>query len=169
VLFAITAVTTTAIGVKKYLAWRIRRNERAAVTAVRTISVAQNIWRSSDYDGNGVHDYARRCRDLYYQEVDGEPVALIPKELADACGPDGKPYRGYLFGDLIEDAAIGFSYTWQYEYGHCAWPARRGWTRVHTFVTNEAGTIFHKDRGPETGPLSVFPLTVAGTLWLCRK
>jgi len=134
----------------KYPQYVIDKNEKAAIKALRAIAGAQNTWQRKNYDGNDVLDYAPNYRDLYYHEVDGKPVALIPKELADACGPDGKSYKGYLFGDLVGDATTGKSYSWQYEFGMCAWPAKYKRTGVHAFVADVTGVIYQDIDGRPT-------------------
>jgi len=137
------------------LSLKIEANERLAVAGLRMIATGQNTWRRNDWDNNGLLDYTRQYRNLYYQlDMAGRPLAIIPKQFADASG--GASCRGYFFADLTANWQTG-PYNWQYEFGICAWPAKYGITGRHTFVISAEGTVYQRDMGIASGPVNVFP------------
>jgi len=145
----------------KYRQSIIEKRKQAIVGALLAIAGGQNT-RPGDYDGNFILEYASNYRDLYYElDANGRPVAKISKELADACGPNGKPYKGYLFCDMTAHWQTG-PYNWQYEFGFCAWPAKYGKSGKATYITSADGSIYQRDRGPKAGPITTYPDTSVG-------
>jgi len=135
------------------------------VASLRATANAQNHWRQSDYDGNGVNDYTPRYRLLYYQIVDGKPVAIIDKRLADASGPKGISKNGYRFIDMTGDASGPYDY--KVAFGICGYPAKYKKSGIYTYITNEAGTFYGKDNGGE--PVTVWPKDPEKEGWLIAQ
>jgi hypothetical protein len=145
-------------------------NERAAATALKQIAAAEADFRANDRDANWIQDYwTGDVASLYSIQVDGRPLALIGREVADADrlpirpragGP--VPFHGYYFAAMETDVFFqGGEYKQDTgsareprgkvhhpsEYGFCAYPAEFGVTGVHTFFINEGNTVLRADLG----------------------
>jgi hypothetical protein len=129
------------------------------------------IWKRSDYDGNGIRDYASDYSKLYstLAGTPPGPIALIDEALADARGAAAmRPKSGYKFIDLTGDAKTG-PYDFTRQFGICAAPALYKYNRsgCNVFVMDQRGDVWMKDLGPEgeTG-LTVFPdVEAEGSGW----
>lgn len=158
----------------------VRRNEAAVIAAMRTYAGAQNIFHRTDYDSDGILEYAgpggagtTGMHDsfiaLYGLTVAGMPIELIPKEMADAKhGTFGSvPYCGYYFSDIEEDCS-GIGYNATFTYGLCAVPAEHGVTGINTFVIDVQGTVYQFDNGGKV--LSSFPDTAnTSATWIVSE
>lgn len=151
------------------LAWRIGRNELAAIDVCRAYVEAQMQYASRAGSANGVLEYAQEIvnspgkKDGLYDG--GEPEALVPKSFADAAaamleaqGKTPVPYHGYFFhilksqgpdapggaGDYVAKGAMigGFALV--------AWPAEYGISGVQTLIVNHLGIVYEKDLGSQT-------------------
>ena len=86
-------------------------NEGSAASSLRTYCGAQNMFRRSDYDGDGVFEYAFPYTLLNTQlDENGERIRLIDDAFANASRdnpPSGTttPKSGYIFVDIAADAA----------------------------------------------------------------
>jgi hypothetical protein len=147
---------------------RIGSDELDVIEICRGYVEAQVKYASEDRDKDGMLKYAPRLMStagrhdgLYWEDV-SEP--LVPKGLAQAAW-DGiqkgqaKPYHGYYFRILegqgpdapggahkyfVKDKLIG-------GFGLVAWPAEYGVTGIHTFIVNQDGVVYQKDREPVAG------------------
>jgi hypothetical protein len=137
-------------------------NERNASAALKTLTSAQANFRANDRDMNGVHDFwTGDVASLYYLEVDGQPIRLISKEVADADAslPNPVPYQGYLFRVLERDDSESDPKNRDYrhdtggsrpmgkvhhdsKFGFVAYPARPGRDGNLVYIVNENNTIF---------------------------
>jgi len=115
-------------------------------------------------------DYAMKKRSAagtleYAETVANSPV---PKEFAEAAGPNPThPYQGYFFRVLKEQGPNAPGGQHSYVIGKTmiggfalvAWPAQYGVTGVHTFIVNQQGVVYEKDRGARsaTPPTSFDP------------
>jgi hypothetical protein len=157
----------SARGRTEILARRIGRNELVAIDVCRGYVEAQMTYAQSDYDKDGILEYAQRLvsspgkQDGLYWE--GQPGNLVPKDLAeaaDAIAVAGKrvPYHGYYFHILTSqgpDAPGGaHSYIVKGEmiggFALVAYPAEYGVSGIKTFVVNHNGVVYEKDLGPTT-------------------
>jgi len=106
----------------------------------------------------------------YAQMISGTPV---PKEFAEAAGPNpAHPYHGYYFRVLKQQGPDAPGGRHSYVLGKTtsdhsmlggfalvAWPATYNVTGIHTFIVNQDGIIYEKDRGAKsaTPPMSYDP------------
>jgi len=150
--------------------WQLRRRVNriecstfGAIAVLRSIAAGQNSWHRNDYDGNDILDYTPNYRNLYYQpDENGKPVAFIQKYLADASGPGGVSWNGYLFADITGDADGPYDY--KFEFGACAYPANYKEFNGITYITNATGYIYRKDTGGK--PITVWPKDPEKAGWI---
>ncbi|PRX30942.1 Protein of unknown function (DUF2950) [Paraburkholderia sp. BL18I3N2] len=168
----------TELGEEEILNRRIGANEREAIHVLRAYVDAQREYASRDRTNDGLLEYAQKLAStpgrqdgLYWQtdESSGEEASpfgpLIAASSAYLKGHQkGDAYRGYHFRILTrqgKNAAGGaFSYIIN---GHMlagfamvAYPAVYGTSGVMTFVVNNNGVIYQKDRGANAPPVTVF-------------
>jgi len=163
---AMLAATIAAVAIPKLVqsgrGSRTGSNAVAAMAGLRTISAAQNTWHRSDHDNNKILDYTSQYRLLHYQiDSAGRKVSYIDQPLANASGVGGISKNGYLFCDMTSHFQTGL-FNWRYEYGICAWPAQYGRTGTLTLITSAEGTIYQRDMGANSGPITVYPDTSVG-------
>ncbi|MCZ7647672.1 MAG: DUF2950 domain-containing protein [Planctomycetota bacterium] len=156
----------------------LRENEAAAIRACKTYAEAQDIYRRSDWDSDGVLEFAQEVFPasgpaLYEPVPPGWSVdlVLVSRAFAYASLPRADPRRspldGYFFKVLTgqgKNAPGGRkSYLTQgpdgqwnmtIGYGLLAWPAEYGVTGVNTFQINNTGTIYQWDYGPDTSAVA---------------
>lgn len=81
----------------------------------------------------------------------------VPKEFADAAVQSSThPYHGYYFRILKEQGPNAPGGQHPYVIGKSmiggfalvAWPAQYGITGIHSFIVNQDGVVYEKDRGP---------------------
>lgn len=162
-----------ARGRVEILARRIGRNELVAIDVCRAYVEAQTEYASRDRNGNGVLDYAQKIvsspgkKDGLYWE--SEQDTLVPKAFADAAASltaEGKkpvPYHGYYFRILMAQGpdAPGGARTYVVKgqmiggFALMAYPAEYGVSGIKTFIVNQRGVVYEKDRGPATGRLAL--------------
>lgn len=123
----------------------IGANELDAIQACAAYVGAQQAYAAKKRSAAGTPEYA--------ETVASSPV---PKEFAEAAGPKpARPYHGYYFRVLKgqgPDAPGGqhpyvIGKTMIGGFALVAWPATYGVTGIHTFVVNQDGTVYEKDRG----------------------
>lgn len=142
---------------------RIGRNELAAIQVALAYTDAQGEYRASDWNGDGVKEYAMRGlstpgkRDgLYWASLPGEPESPLGAEFAEA--KVGQPYHGYLYRILTTQAKDAPGGARNYvKSGHMtegyaliAWPAKFDDSGVMTFIVNQDGVVFQKNLGAGT-------------------
>jgi len=94
----------------------------------------------------GMQHYAQKMEEL---------GTLVPPGLIQAASSNPKPYHGYYFAILTAQGprAAGGEHEYLVKgtmlggFGLVAWPAQYGVTGVHTFIVNQDGTVYEKDRG----------------------
>ena len=137
----------------------IAANESLAEVTLQFIRNAEDTFKNSDSDANGVADYwTRDVAGLHsLKDRSGQAIFLLDPQTA-AADPDGAPRygltvapkNGYFFKMMVGDPD-GEAYqkddgkTNKTRYGVVAWPAVAGATGRFTFITNEAGKIWKKD------------------------
>ena len=146
---------------------RIGRNELAAIQVALAYTDAQKEYRQSDWNGDGVLEYAARALStpgkhdgLYWASLPGEPESPLGAEFADA--KTGQPYYGYLYRILTAQGANAPGGAKSYVkngrmtegYALVAWPAKFDDTGVMTFIVNQDGIVYQKSLGPNTDALA---------------
>ncbi|HYG75551.1 MAG TPA: DUF2950 family protein [Planctomycetota bacterium] len=141
--------------------------EAATAQACMAYAEAQEIFRRTDYDGDGVLEYAQALtgKDSLFERAPGAgDLALIDESIGKADATSEKPTArlGYLFKILKAqgDKAAGGkrSYISQGNmvlgYALIAYPEKYENDTRHTFVINNNGTVFYKDLGEKTADLA---------------
>jgi hypothetical protein len=148
----------------------IGRNELNAIEICRGYVEAQGIYSESDWDGNGVFEYAGKIvstdgkKDGLYWPGEDSPVAAgFAEAVAQGyqvprSGPP-KPFHGYYYKVLTSQgpAAEGGEQDYVVKnlmiggFGLVAWPAQYGKSGIMTFIVNQDGVVYEKDLGPSTG------------------
>jgi hypothetical protein len=157
----------TGAGLEEVVNRRIGENELQAVATTRAYIDAQEEYRESDWDGDGVLEYARKLIStpgnydgLYWPSAEGVPESPAGAFVDAGEDPDagGSGYFGYRYRILesqgenvaggkhdyvINDNMIaGFALI--------AWPVEYDATGVYTFMVSHHGTVYEKDFGPGT-------------------
>lgn len=128
----------SARGTMELRARQLGANELDAIQACAAYVSAQQSYAESKRSAAGTGEYAQNIANL-----------AVPHEFAEAAGQNSTvPYRGYYFRTLkvgrhayVAGGAMigGFAIV--------AWPAKYGVTGIHTFVVNQDGVVYEKDRG----------------------
>ncbi len=159
----------TVAGLEEIVNRRIGENELHAIDTMRLYVQAQEDYSGEDHDGDGVLEFAQKLIStegltdgLYWpaEQGDGEsPVGpgLDTAMLEKAKAGDG--YFGYKFrilkrqGDNVAGGAHDYVVNGNMINGFAliAWPAKYGETGVSTFVVNQAGVVYERDFGADTG------------------
>ncbi len=141
-------------------------NEKTAQARLRSIHQAEEVFRDSDCDQNGVEDYwTRDVAGLYgLKYKSGDLIFLVDTDLAGAdpegaaryglpyapangyafkmmtAGPDGSPYQA-------DEDKDGLRATHKSRFGVTAYPVPYKAAGRFTFILNEEGKIYKKDTG----------------------
>jgi len=161
-------------GEEELIARRIGRNELDAMQVCLAFIDMQLDYASSDRDGNGLLEYARRLVSrpgkhdgLYWPAKAGEPQSPAGPRLAaanvqpTAGKQSSKPFHGYYFRILTAQGehAPGGKRNYIVDgrliggVALLAWPASYLASGVKTFQCNLDGAIYERDLGPETASL----------------
>ena len=159
----------TVAGLEEIVNRRIGENELQAIETARLYVQAQQQYAREDHDGDGVLEYAQKVIStegqtdgLYWpiEQGDGEsPVGPALDLGAVEKAKAGEGYFGYKFrimkrqGDNVAGGAYDYVTNGNMIGGFAliAWPARYAETGVNTFVVNQAGIVYERDFGPDTG------------------
>jgi len=136
-----------------------QNNEALAEFNLQIIKIAEESFKTSDSDANGVADYwTRDVAGLFaLKDKSGQPLMLLDAATAGA-DPEGAtryglpvvPKNGYFFKMMVGDPD-GEAYqkddgkTNKTRFGVVAWPAVPGATGRLTFIVNESGKVWKKD------------------------
>lgn len=146
-------------GAMEVRARQVGANELDAIQACAAFVGVQEAYAMKKRSAAGTLEYA--------ETVASSPV---PKEFAQAAGPNPtRPYHGYFFRVLKEQGPSAPGGQHPYVIGKTmiggfalvAWPAQYGVTGIHTFIVNQQGVVYEKDRGARsaTPPISFDPDT----------
>ncbi len=149
-------------GAMEVRARQVGANELDAIQACAAFVGVQQAYAMKKRSAAGTLEYA--------ETVASSPV---PKEFAAAAGPNPtRPYHGYFFRVLKEQGPNAPGGQHSYVMGKTmiagfalvAWPAQYGVTGIHTFIVNQQGVVYEKDRGGRsaTPPVSFDP----GPTWM---
>ncbi|MTH77021.1 DUF2950 domain-containing protein [Paracoccus aestuariivivens] len=156
------------------LARRIGRNELEVIALLRRATEVQARYRQTDYDGDGVMEFAASILSspgqhdgLFWMDDPDTPPSPFDENLARAnftgFSSDGQdrepePYEGYYFRILQgqDAAAPGGAYSYMVNgnmvAGHAvvAYPAAYGDSGIMSFMVGEAGIVYQADLGEDT-------------------
>lgn len=143
-------------------------NESATIAACKTYAAVQDIFRRTDWDGDGVLEYAQTIRgnfSLYETKAGTGNLTLVDAAFAHAEGPPGQvqPKAGYFFKILtgqgpaakggrmsyLTFGADGKSVNMTRGYALVACPLYDQ-SGCNTFIINQEETVYQRDLGPET-------------------
>ncbi|MBC8746270.1 MULTISPECIES: DUF2950 domain-containing protein [Paraburkholderia] len=168
----------TEQGEEELINRRIGSNEREAIKVLQAYIDAQRQYASQDRNHDGLLEYAQKLAStpgrhdgLYWhtdQNSDEEESPFGPLVAASSeylkGHAAGDPYRGYQFRILTRQgkSAPGGAFSYVIN-GHMiagfamvAYPAHYGTSGVMTFVVNNNGVIYQKDRGAHAPPVTEF-------------
>lgn len=175
IVVAIIAIIA-AIAIPNLLRSRMAANESAAIASVKAAASAQEIFRRTDWDADGILEYAWLMRGssanpdldaLYESTVGSGDLQLIDHALAlaetsgmwtDYRG-DETPKQGYIYRIQYGELAPGWR-SWvtaqgnddideniTLGYGICAAPAAYNMTGMNSFQISNKGVVYQKDEG----------------------
>jgi hypothetical protein len=132
-------------GAVEVRARQLGANELDAIQACAAYVGVQQSYAAKKRSAAGTSEYA-------------ETVASseVPKEFAQAAGQNPtQPYHGYFFRVLKEQGPNAPGGQHPYMLGKAmlggfalvAWPSSYGVTGIHTFIVNQDGMVYEKDRG----------------------
>ncbi len=174
IVVAIIAIIA-AIAIPNLLRSRMAANETAAVAACKAFATAENIYRRTDYNGDGALEYAQKLsgdNSLFSTSGAAGDIALIDRSFALAEGAPlvATPKAGYVFTVLTTQGASASGGAMNYVdnntrmtlgYGLCATSNQYDGVGRNTFIINTAGTIYQADLGATgTIPTAFDPSTV---------
>jgi hypothetical protein len=162
----------TAAGLEEVINRRVGENELQAIETANAYVDAQEEYRGTDWDEDGVLEYARRLIStpgrydgLYWPPAEGVPESPAGS-FVDAAGeePSGRDegYFGYRYriiesqGENVAGGKYGYVINDNMIAGYAliAWPVEYDVTGVKTFVVSHHGTVYEKDLGPESAALA---------------
>lgn len=148
-------------------------NELDAIEICRGYVEAQRTYAETDWDGNGILQYAKRIvstegkKDgLYWPGEDSPVAAAFAKAAAQGytASLPGKPhpYHGYYYKILLAQGPDAKGGAQDYVvhglviggFALIAWPAEYGISGFKTFIVNQDGVVYEKDLGPSTPALA---------------
>jgi prepilin-type N-terminal cleavage/methylation domain-containing protein len=163
IVVAIIAIIA-AIAIPNLLRSRMAANESAAVAACKTFAESEDIYRRTDWNADGVLEYATTLTGNYslFETVDGSgDLQLIDQAFANAacttvtptdCTAPKAGYSFWLLTGQGTDAPGGARLYYvgthmTIGYGLSASPYSWDGTGRNTFVINNTGTVYQSDRG----------------------
>ena len=159
IVVAIIAIIA-AIAIPNLLRSRMAANESAAIAACKTFAEAQDIYRRTDWDSDGVLEYALAIsgdNSLYEKNSGTGNLTLVDAAFASAEGQPtaAQPKAGYVFTVLTGQGGNAPGGTKTYVvgtnmtlgYALSALPASFDGTGRNTFQINNTGTVYQKDQG----------------------
>lgn len=149
---------------KFFIRGRTGGNQTAAAGACKAYAEAQEIYRRTDYDGDGVLEYAISLQQLYERTPCTGDLLLIDKTFygADCSRPGTRGKAGYILKVLHAQGANATGGRQSYihtdsngrahatGYALVASPAVYDGTGRDTFMIDHTGSIYQKDLGGDT-------------------
>jgi len=168
IVLAIVAILV-AVSVPSLLRSRMAANESAAIGACKTFCAAQEIYRRTDWDGDGFLEYSRNIgpngargngESLYLNVSTNQEIALVTFAFARAEGAPGAgnvtPMAGYCF-DIqmgtswpINRSFLDNTSNLMAGYGLSAVPLQYNISGVNKFQISSAGVVYQSDTGDNT-------------------
>jgi hypothetical protein len=145
-----------ARGAVEVRARQIGENELDAIEACAAYVGLQEAYAAKKRSPAGTPEYAETVA----SSVASAPATSdVPKEFAEASGPNPtRPYHGYFFRVLKQQGPNAPGGQHPYVLGKTmiggfalvAWPANYGVTGIHSFIVNQDGVVYEKDRGAQS-------------------
>jgi hypothetical protein len=135
-------------GMMEVRARQVGANELDAIQACAAYVGVEDAYAAKKRSAAGTVEYAESVAN-----------SQVPKEFAEAAGPNPtRPYHGYYFRVLKQQGPNAPGGQHAYVLGKSmiggfalvAWPANYGVTGIHTFIVNQDGIVYEKDRGTQT-------------------
>lgn len=156
-------------GLQEMIHRQIGRNELATIEVLQSYVAAQNEYKATDWDGDGVLEYASAVisdegekNGLYWPGGDSPAGELFARAAANGYIVDGEeqdpePYEGYVYrmfssqSDAAPGGAMEYVINGHKIAGHAAMavPAEYGVTGVMSFMVSANGVILEKDLGED--------------------
>ena len=160
-LFLFLSFLAASLIIPSFLPFRSARNDVAAAAACKAYAEAQEIYFRTDYNNDGVHEYAQHLSGPESLLTNGSTeIALVDRAFAAADGNAAKlqPKAGYLFRILTAQGMNATGGAMSYiengrmtkGYAMLAYPAEYGATGYTSFMISKAGTIYSADLGPNS-------------------
>ncbi|HLX60081.1 MAG TPA: DUF2950 family protein [Planctomycetota bacterium] len=161
IVVAIIAIIA-AIAIPNLLRSRMAANETAAVAACKAFATAEDIYRRTDYNHDGILEYAQTLsgnNSLLENTAGAGDIALIDRAFGNAEGAPlstAVPKAGYVFQVLTAAGAsapggarsfLDGNGTMTLGYGLSAVSNQYDGVGRNAFIISNAGTIYQKDRG----------------------
>jgi hypothetical protein len=161
----------TVAGLNEIINRRIGENELTTIANMRAYFDAQEDYRQTDWDEDGVGEYAQKLIStpetydgLYWEPGDGVPESLVGSLVSEAAVATAaeEGYFGYHYRILNGQGAnvAGGQYDYVINgnmiagFALLAAPAKYDRSGIMTFVVNQNGTVYEKDLGPDTAALA---------------
>lgn len=185
IVVAIIAIIA-AIAIPNLLRSRMATNETAAAVACKALAEAEDIYKRTDYNKDGILEYAQNLKgaNSLFETVDGEgDVGLIDRTFALAEGDPvtvmdngGAGKAGYCFNFIREQGVAATGGIRSYldstnratlGYAFSAVPIQYDGTGRNSFIISNSGTIYQRDKGGENNKHEeIFnPDSSAGVEW----
>jgi len=162
IVVAIIAIIA-AIAIPNLLRSRMAANESAAIAACKTFAAAEDIYRRTDWDSDGILEYSltiKGANSLYEKNAGTGDLTLVDSAFANAEGAAGvgQPKAGYVFQILTGQGASAPGGTKTYMtgtnmtlgYAISSIPASYDGTGRNSFLINNTGTVYQNDQGLTT-------------------
>ncbi len=182
IVVAIIAIIA-AIAIPNLLRSRMAANETSAIASCKSFCTAEDIYRRTDYNHDGVLEYARALsgnNSLFENTPGAGDIAMIDRSFANAEGAPlvATPKAGYVFTVMTSQGAgaPGGAHTFingaagstrmTLGYALEATANQYDGTGRNTFIVNNAATIYQTDLGAS----GVIPTTFNPTsLWIVAE
>ena len=155
-----------AIAIPNLMRSRIASNEAATIGALKAFGSGQEMYRRTDWDGDGFLEYAKNIgphggrgngESLYFNIRTNSTIELVDKGMADAEGDPGSPNVlakcGYVFQMQLlmtwprNRSFIDNSNNLMAGYGISAVPLRYDVTGINKFQLSSDGVVYQNDTG----------------------
>ncbi|MBX3359714.1 MAG: DUF2950 family protein [Phycisphaeraceae bacterium] len=157
----------TPAGVENLTDLRVGYNELRTIEFMGLLPAAQEEYRKSDPDGDGIPNYAQRLAStpgkkdgLYWEAGPGEPQSPLGPVAArgDNSLSESLGFNGYFFRVLVRQGSGAPSGAKEYMkdgsltegFAVVAWPAVYDGTGVMTFLVGVDGIVYEKDAGKDS-------------------
>ena len=183
IVVAIIAIIA-AIAIPNLLRSRMAANESAAIAACKAFCTAENIYRRTDYNKDGVLEYAQSlsgANSLFENTAGAGDLALIDRSFAAAEGlpaSTATPKAGYVFRVYNSErnmAGVPVSYMsngrMTLGFAIQTLPFQYDGTGRNSFQVNATGTIYQGDPGSATynGNYDIRPSVGGVAFWTATE
>ena len=160
--------TLTSLAIPNLIRARMAANEVAAIAQLKALGTTQEIYRRTDWDGNGIKEYAQNIgnnggnanlESLFFNVRNNSNTGLIDTSVCNAEIPNTgstsgtTPRGGYLYYVQLGatyPAVVSFvnsNGVMNTGYSFCSIPYTYGINGVNTFQMNSSGVVYARDQG----------------------